>query len=110
MFPLQKSLFDGLEEPDPTLLDTFKLRPSTKRLMLKPKTVSAGTSVENATDQNESQEHDKENKDIHQTSMTSPERSEDSWYVCALTSCLVSLFKVGRKRGDSYRKNDEISR
>ena len=73
-FCLQKSLFEGLEEPDPTLLDTFQPRSSTKRLMLKSKVENTSSSVVEQT------ESDKENKDDHQISAALP---ENSWYVLA---------------------------
>ena len=36
----KKSLFDGLEEEDPALLEAFQPRPNAKRLVLRPKTVT----------------------------------------------------------------------
>ncbi|XP_057338404.1 nuclear pore complex protein Nup98-Nup96 [Microplitis mediator] len=46
----KKSLFDGLEEEDPTLLEAFQPRPNAKRLVLRPKRRSLSptpTSAEN---------------------------------------------------------------
>ncbi|XP_043271546.1 nuclear pore complex protein Nup98-Nup96 isoform X2 [Venturia canescens] len=37
----KKSLFEGLEEEDPTLLEAFQPRPNTKRLVLRPKAPSS---------------------------------------------------------------------
>jgi hypothetical protein len=85
--PLQKSLFEGLEEPDPTLLDAFQPRSSTKRLMLKPKVtnlVNGQPAVQSPgaiSAQADLLEADKENKEIHQSSVILPEQCEDSWYV-----------------------------
>ncbi|XP_069679986.1 nuclear pore complex protein Nup98-Nup96 isoform X2 [Periplaneta americana] len=81
----KKSLFEGLEESDPTLLDTFQPRSSTKRLMLKPKvTTPTSSAVFNSqspaavTEETDLQEADKENKDVHQTNVTIPDQREDS--------------------------------
>jgi hypothetical protein len=82
---LQKSLFEGLEESDPTLLDTFQPRSSTKKLMLKPKagtptsgqpTAQSPAAVPGPTDVLEA---DKENKGVHQTSVVLPDQCENSW-------------------------------
>jgi hypothetical protein len=92
--PLQKSLFEGLEESDPTLLDTFRPRSSIKRLILKPKaatpisgqpTTQSPATIPGQTDMLEA---DKENKDVHQTSIILPEQREDSWYVFEVFYCI----------------------
>jgi len=106
---LKKSLFEGLEESDPTLLDTFQPRSSIKRLMLKPKaespisgqdTTQSPAAVPGHT---EMLEADKENKDVRQTNVVLPEQPEDSWYVflkCFIASTVnlnvnfIFLFKV----------------
>lgn len=84
---LKKSLFEGLEETDPTLLDTFQPRSSIKRLMLKPKAATPNSGQDTTQSpaavpgQTELLEADKENKDVRQTSVLLPEQPEDSWYV-----------------------------
>jgi hypothetical protein len=84
---LQKSLFEGLEESDPTLLDTFQPRSSTKKLMLKPKTTTPTSGQPTAQlpaampRPADILEADKENKGVHQASSTLPEQTENSWYV-----------------------------
>jgi len=81
----KKSLFEGLEESDPTLLDTFQPRSSIKRLMLKPKAeppISGQDTTQSPAavpGQTEMLEADKENKDVRQTSVVLPEQPEDSW-------------------------------
>ncbi|PNF16103.1 Nuclear pore complex protein Nup98-Nup96 [Cryptotermes secundus] len=81
----KKSLFEGLEEPDPTLLDTFQPRSSTKRLMLKPKAVTPVTGQLTVqlpgamSGDGDVLEADKENKEVHQTSVMFPDQCVDSW-------------------------------
>jgi nuclear pore complex protein Nup98-Nup96 len=71
----KKSLFKVLEEADPTLLDTFKPRSSTKRLVLKPKAMTPVTGQSTVqspgamSGQGDVLEADKESKDVHQTSV-----------------------------------------
>jgi hypothetical protein len=90
---LQKSLFEGLEEPDPTLLDAFQPRSSTKRLLLKPKATTPVTgqpisqSPGAMSGQADVLEADKENKEVHQSSVILPEQCEDSWYVLGVFYC-----------------------
>ncbi|XP_033208238.1 nuclear pore complex protein Nup98-Nup96-like isoform X2 [Belonocnema kinseyi] len=43
----KKSLFEGLEEEDPSLVEAFQPRPNAKRLVLRPKHVTVSQSVEN---------------------------------------------------------------
>jgi hypothetical protein len=80
-------LFEGLEEPDPTLLDTFQPRSSTKRLILKPKATTPVTgqvivqSPGAISGQGDAIEADKENKEVHQTNVIFPDQCVDSWYV-----------------------------
>jgi hypothetical protein len=94
---LKKSLFEGLEESDPTLLDTFQPRSSIKRLMLKVKTSPSGQDITQSPTavpgQPEILEADKENKDVRQTSVILPEQPEDSWYVSS-ASLQVHLISI----------------
>lgn len=104
---LKKSLFEGLEESDPTLLDAFQPRSSIKRLMLKPKAATPISGQDTTQSpaavpgQTEMLEADKENKDVLQTSVILPEKPEDSWYVflnCFIASTVtlsMNFFKFG---------------
>jgi hypothetical protein len=93
LIPLQKSLFEGLEEPDPTLLDTYQPRSSTKRLMLKPKVTTPVTGQPTVhspgamSGHGDMLEADKENKEFCQTNVILPQQCEDSWYVFGIFYC-----------------------
>jgi hypothetical protein len=93
LVPLQKSFFEGLEEPDPTLLDTFQPRSSIKRLMLKPKAVTPVTGQLTVQSPGAISGHghvleaDKENKEVHQASVILPDQPVDSWCVFGVFDC-----------------------